>query len=142
MITASCHTLKRNRASYLAGRTTDDIIKVLCEVATAWRSPEDKFRKHALEQGPAATGFSRAVLAKGLDGLFEPFSPAGFESLLQQELGHPHRLDAFKMASAASRHLAMVHGPELLVHIAAGNIPNPTAHEPDAGTADCARRSS
>jgi hypothetical protein len=131
MITASCHTLKRNRASYLAGRTTDDIIKILCEVAAAWRSPDDKFRKHALEQGPAATGFSHAVLAKGLDDLFEPFTPAGFESLLQQELGHPHRLDAFQMASAASHlggapsHMAMVHGPELLVHIAAGNVPNP-----------------
>ena len=140
MITASCHTLKRNRASFLAGRTTDDIIKILCEVAAAWRSPDDKFRKYALEQGPAATRFSRAVLAKGLDDLFEPFTPAGFESLLQQELGHPHRLDAFQVASAASHsggaasemvsaashHMAMVNGPELLVHIVAGNVPNPT----------------
>ncbi len=41
MITASCHTLKRNRAKYLAVRTTDNqIVNVLCEVAAAWRSPE------------------------------------------------------------------------------------------------------
>ena len=125
MITASCHTLKRNRAKYLAVRTTEQIVNVLCEVAAGWRSPEDKFRKYALKLGPAATGFSEPVLSRGLDDLFEPFTPAGFESLLQQEFGHAHRLDAFMTGDAPSQ-MAMVHGPELLIHIAAGNIPNPT----------------
>jgi len=96
-------------------------------VAAAWRSPEDKFRKYALEQGPAATGFSRPILERGLDDFFEKLTPTGFNALLEQELGHFHRLDEFAPgpAEGSAGHLAMVHGPELLVHIAAGNVPNP-----------------
>jgi len=128
MITASCHTLKRNREKFLHGRSTPEMIELLCEVAANWRDPQDQFRKFALEHGPAATGFSGPVLAKGLDGFFEKFTPAGFESLLGQELGQGRRLDQFcaDEATASSRDLAMAHGPEFLVHIAAGNVPNPT----------------
>jgi hypothetical protein len=128
MITASCHTLKRNREKFLRGRSTPELVELLCEVAANWRDPQDPFRKLALDHGPAATGFSRPVLEKGLDGFFEKFTPAGFESLLGQELGQGRRLDQFcaDEATASSHDLAMAHGPEFLVHIAAGNVPNPT----------------
>jgi hypothetical protein len=128
MITASCENLKRNRARYLAARTTNEIVKILCEVAAEWRLPDNKFRKYALEHGSNATGFSREILAKGLDDLFEPFTPAGFDALLEQELGQARRLDEFAVGGPLERsgHQAMVHGPEFLVHIAAGNVPNPT----------------
>ena len=93
-------------------------MKVLCEVAAAWRSPEDKFRKYALEQGPAATGFSRPILERGLDDFFEKLTPTGFNALLEQELGHFHRLDEFAPgpAEGSAGHLAMVHGLSL-IHI-------------------------
>jgi hypothetical protein len=128
MISESCQTLKRNRAKFLSARTTDDIVNVLCEVAAAWRSPEDKFRKLALKSGPAETGFSRPVLEKGLDGFFKGFTQANFQSLLEQELGEPRRLDQFAPAGTTdgANHPAMVRGPECLIHIAAGNLPNPT----------------
>ncbi len=127
MISESCRTLKRNRAQFLSTRTTENIVKTLCEVAAAWLSPEDKFRKFALEQGPAATGFSRPVLEKGLDGFFRQFTPENFQSLLGQEFGQAERLDQFAAsgAVAGSNYSALVRGPEFLVHIAAGNIPNP-----------------
>src|SRR2546426_6887003 len=38
--------------------------------AENWLHPDYPFRKLALEQGPAATGFSRATLASGLDTFF------------------------------------------------------------------------
>ncbi|MGA2869577.1 MAG: hypothetical protein ABSF34_10510, partial [Verrucomicrobiota bacterium] len=76
MMAESCQTLKRNRAKFLAGRTTDDIIKLLCEVAAGWLSPEDKFRKLALDLGPAETGFSKPILERGLDGFFKS-EPSG-----------------------------------------------------------------
>jgi hypothetical protein len=128
MITASCEALKRNRAKYLAPRTTTEIVKILCEVAAEWRLPDNKFRKYALEHGPKATGFSREMLAKGLDDLFGPFTPTDFEALLEQELVQGRRLDEFAAGGplAKASHQAMAHGPEFLVHIAAGNVPNPT----------------
>jgi len=127
MITEACQTLKRNREHYLAVRSTDGLVKILCEVAESWLQPHNSFRKLALEQEPGKTGFSRATLAKGLDNFFSQLTRDDFHSLLQQELSHAYRLDKFVATSAEekSNRAAMAIGPEFLVHIAAGNIPNP-----------------
>ncbi len=119
MIAAACDMLKRNREKHLLPRKTDEIIKILCEIGAEWLSPGNKFRKLTLEFGSAETGFSKPVLEKGLDDFFRRFTPENFNALLEQELGHARRLDEF-VAGAAAR------GPEFLVHIAAGNLPNPT----------------
>jgi len=127
MITASCDTLKRNREKHLPPRSTDSIIKTLCEIAAEWLQPDGKFRKLALEHGPAETGFSRAILEKGIDSFFRQFTPENFQALLEQEIGGASRLEKFNGAGtdAEPKRQAMVNGPELLIHIAAGNIPNP-----------------
>ncbi len=57
MITEACQTLKRNRERYLANRPTESLIKVLSDVADGWLEMDSKFRKLALEIGPAQTGF-------------------------------------------------------------------------------------
>jgi hypothetical protein len=119
MIASACDTLKRNREKFLPPRKTDETVKILCEIAAEWLSPENKFRRLALGFGPAETGFSRPILEKGLDDFFRRFTPENFQALLGQELGHEKRLDEF-VAGAAAR------GPEFLVHIAAGNLPDPT----------------
>jgi hypothetical protein len=116
MVTAACETLKRNREKYLAPRKTDDIVKILCEVAAGWLQPEGKFRRIALEADPEVVGFSKAVLEKGLDDFFRRFTPENFQALLAQDLGDGD-------SSRVTSHFW--HGPQFLVHIAAGNIPNP-----------------
>lgn len=128
MLNDACQALKQNREKYLAGRSTQNLVEVLCGLAENWLQPEYPFRKLALEKGPAATGFSRGTLASGLDNFFKQFTPENFNALLLQELGHARRLDEIVSNSAeekASRG-AVARGPELLAHIAAGNIPNPT----------------
>ena len=135
MITEACQTLKRNRERYLASRSTSDLVKVLSEVAANWLQAGDLFRKLALELGPAKTGFSRETLAKGLDNFFRQLTPDNFHALLIQEFGDAVSVtgDGCHVTGEAvsSRHLPLVtrhfwRGPELLVHITAGNIPNPT----------------
>ncbi|MGA2853370.1 MAG: acyl-CoA reductase [Verrucomicrobiota bacterium] len=128
MITEACQTLKRNREHYLAARSTDGLVKLLSEVAEGWMEPDNSFRKLALELGPEKTGFSRATLEKGLNNYFRQLTRDNFHSLLQQEFGHAHRLDKFVATSAGEKlnRSAIATGPEFLVHIAAGNIPNPT----------------
>ena len=111
MIAEACDALMRNREKYLLPRSTDDIVKILCEVASEWLQPRNKFRRLALEL-PEQTGFSRAILERGLNDFFGRFTPANFQSLLAQDLG-----------AANTNHFW--HGPQLLVHIAAGNLPNP-----------------
>ncbi|HKW29189.1 MAG TPA: acyl-CoA reductase, partial [Verrucomicrobiae bacterium] len=127
MITEACQTLKRNREQYLLHRSTDGLVKILDEVADGWRQPANPFRKLALEHGPEKTGFSRETLAKGLDNFFRQLTRENFHALLAQEFSHGHRLDKFVAASVEekSNRAAMAVGPEFLVHIAAGNIPNP-----------------
>ncbi|HZL80028.1 MAG TPA: acyl-CoA reductase [Candidatus Limnocylindrales bacterium] len=127
MIAAACHALKRNREKFLAHRSTASIIEGLCHVAANWLEPENKFRTFALQHGPEETGFAKATLQGGLDNFFRQFTPENFHSLLEQELGHAQRLDQFVAdGGGKSNRTAMVHGPEFLVHIVAGNIPNPT----------------
>jgi hypothetical protein len=127
MIAEACQTLKRNRGRYLASRSTSTLVKVLSEAAANWLKADDPFRKLALELGPAKTGFSRETLAKGLDSFFRQLTPGNFHALLVQEFGDAKRLDEFCTDGRHNRaRAAMATGPELLVHITAGNIPNPT----------------
>src|SRR5579862_6589987 len=131
LITEACQTLKRNRLRYLEGRSTDSLVRLLDNLGRDWRSPNFPFRKLALEAGPAATGFSAEVLASGLDAFFKQLTAANLEALLRQELGHPRRLDNF--FSGEGEHdperTALARGPELLAHIAPGNLPTPVLME-------------
>jgi hypothetical protein len=149
IIAAACDTLKRNREKYLAHRKTEALVKVLCEVAAGWLQADNKFRRLALasasdrrpaqaradggaeragaENGAPSAVFSAAILARGLDDFFRRFTPENFEALLRQDLGD--RAVSFDGADP-TRRLSLVahpfcHGPQLLAHVAAGNIPNP-----------------
>jgi hypothetical protein len=128
MIGEACQTLKRNRERYLAHRHTHTLVKTLSDVAQSWLKPEYPFRKLALERGPAATGFSSATLARGLDSFFKQLTHEHFHVLLEQDLGHGHRLDEMVAGEAErkSGRAAIATAPELLAHITAGNLPNPT----------------
>jgi hypothetical protein len=127
IIGEACQTLRRNREKYLAQRSTQSLIGLLCGVAESWRQPDNPFRRLALEQGPAATGFSRTTLANGLDAFFKQLTPENFNALLLQELGHARQMDEFVSIDAGEKpsRASLVNGPELLVHITAGTIPNP-----------------
>jgi hypothetical protein len=128
MIGEACQTLKRNRERYLAHRSTHGLVSAMSDIARNWRQPDYPFRKLALEQGPAVTGFSSATLARGLDSFFRQLTPERFQALLEQDLGHAQRLDEMVSSPAerTAHRAALANAPELLVHIAAGNLPNPT----------------
>ena len=128
MIAEACQTLKRNRERYLMNRSTDGMVKVLSNVAESWLEPDYSFRKYALELGPVQTGFPHATLMRGLDDFFKRLTRENFHALLIQEFGDAKRLDALTATPADQKQnrLAIVNAPEFQVHIAAGNIPNPT----------------
>jgi hypothetical protein len=127
LIAEACHTLKRNRAQFLAGRSTRSLAALLAGVAERWLHAEFPLRKLALDTGPQALGFSRETLARGLDVFFRRLTTENLNALLAQEFGHAERLDApvAENPGQQTSGCAMVVGPEFLVHIAAGNIPNP-----------------
>jgi hypothetical protein len=128
MLTEACQTLKRNRERYLAGRSTEQLVSVLSDVAEGWLKPDNIFRKLALELGPGETHFSRETLRHGLDDFFRQITRENLHALLIQELGEVRRLDTLTATEVDRKSLraAMAIGPEFLVHFAAGDIPNPT----------------
>ena len=127
-ISEACQALKRNRDHHLTRRSTNSLIGVLSALAESWLDADYPFRQLALKLGPTVTGFSTATLGAGLDAFFGQLTTDNIRVLLQQELGHPERLDQF--VSTISEHkaqrTALATGPRLLVHFAAGNLPCPT----------------
>lgn len=128
MLKESCLALKRNRTQNLVARSTASLVSLLGELGENWRHADFSFRKFALSNGPAATGFSRATLERGLDTFFRELTADNLEGLITQELGHAHRLDKFVASYPEEKvgRASLARGPGLLVHIAAGNIPNST----------------
>jgi hypothetical protein len=128
LITEACQAIKRNRAQYLEGRPTNQILRALDRLGREWLSEDSAFRRHALEAGPEATGFSREALAHGLDLFFSQLTMENLEALLRQELGHLHRLDGFQVSEdeMSQRRQAWARGPQLIAHIAPGNVPTAT----------------
>ena len=130
MLAEACQTLKRNRERYLASRSNEQLVRLLVEVADNWRKSDNSLRKLALENGPAETGFSAETLRRGMDQFFREITRENLHTLLVQDLGenschvsHDAWHDS-RHSPRAARHFWR--GPEFLVHIAAGNIPNPT----------------
>jgi hypothetical protein len=125
LVTEACQTLKRNREQYLLGRTTSNIVSVLSATAQSWLAPDNRFRKLALERGAAESGFGEMTIARGLDSFFKQLTSENLNALITQDLGNMERLDRFAH-DRASDTAALARGQELILHITAGNIPNPT----------------
>jgi hypothetical protein len=124
LVTEACQTLKRNREQYLLGRITSSIVGLLTATGQSWLERDNPFRRLALERGVTETGFSEPTLARGLDTFFKQFTADNLNALIAQDLGHVERLDRF--VSDRTGTAALARGPELLAHITAGQIPNPT----------------
>src|SRR5262245_31024114 len=92
MILEACQTLKRNREQFLTPRSTAHLIHVLSDVARQWLREDYPFRRLALQCGPDTTGFPRGTLAHGLDAFFGELKHESLLALVEQDLGHPHRL--------------------------------------------------
>jgi len=128
MIQEACLTLKRNRRAYLAETPLPRLLRRLTELGECWLDEAYPFRKLALDKGPEATGFQPPTLRRGLDAFFRELRSDRWKAWVIQELGHAQRLDGFcaTPGEIEANRSAMASGPELLVHLAAGNVPSPT----------------
>ena len=126
MLAEACLTLRRNRQSYLANRSTANLVTLLSNLAAQWLKPDYSFRQLAL-QNANATGFSRPSLAHGFDAFFRQLTTENFQLLLEQDLGHSQRLDEMLSSGPEQKtnRASIATAPEFLVHITAGNLPIP-----------------
>ncbi len=128
LVRDACLAVKRNRSHWLALRKTQELVELLAFNAERWLTPDFGFRQQALKQGPAETGFGAGTLARGLDAFFRAVTVESLNALLTQELGDARRLDEFSAPAGELRQgrMALARGPDLLVHVAAGNLPSST----------------
>ncbi|MCU0787480.1 MAG: hypothetical protein MUC91_04715 [Verrucomicrobia bacterium] len=125
LVTEAWLAVQRNRERHLAPMGTDVVIRVVAGAAQLWLEADSPFMRAALEFGPQELGFSRQTLEAGLRELFGSLTAPQLEAWIEQDLGHPRRLDEF-CASAVergSRRRSRAVGPRTLAHVTAGNIP-------------------
>ena len=125
-LTDACLTLKRNRCLYLKERTTASLIRTLANVAEHWTYPDYPIRQYTLQKGPEITGFPAAILEKGLLDFMKEVSEENLQALVEQDLGHLRRLDepCANESDRSGQRMSMAVGPELMLHITGGVLPN------------------
>lgn len=135
LLADACDSLRRNRESYLAPRSTRAMMDVLADTAAEWLNPEFPLRQMALAKGPAALGFSRQTLAAGLDAFFRQVTAENLGQWVEQDFGHQARLDRPSAAAAEQRagKSSLALAPELIAHVTAGNLPASALHSMVAG---------
>lgn len=123
-----CETLLRNRARHLWPRSTQSLVQTLAVLGEKWLDPAYPIRKFALSAGPKETGFSEPILRTGLEGFFRGLTRGALEALIEQDLGSLERLDGICAGEPERRtgRGSMAVAPDLMLHIAAGAIPNGT----------------
>jgi hypothetical protein len=89
-------------------RHADAMIKALAQTARNWLDPHSPWRQRAVEQAPAATGFSGAMINEAVDLTFGAITEEALRELLVGELGDRRAI-----------------GPQLIAHFLAGNVPPP-----------------
>ena len=118
----SMHSVRDARERRLPQRSADAIIAALAETARSWLAPTSPWRIRAIEQAPAATGFSPAMIQEIIDLTFGSITAETLGQLLDRELGNRQVLDTFCEQNGRR---TRAHGPRLIAHVLAGNVPPP-----------------
>jgi len=121
MITGKLEEARR----LLERRSTVSIAASLGELSSLWLKRNYSFRKKAVRRLVTKSHFTEKMAQVLLDALFKELTYAKLIKLLRSEFRDPRVLDEFRPDRASGvRHRA--HGPRLIMHIFAGNVPNPS----------------
>lgn len=111
------------RDRIMSQRPVDAIIGALAEAAQQWLPAGSPWRARAAEQAPAATGFSPEMVNEAITLTFGAITREALVQLLERELANRRVLDGF---SDQAGQRTRAHGPRLITHILAGNVPPPS----------------
>jgi hypothetical protein len=101
---AAKRTLKARER--VQSRSTDAIIHALAQTAKNWLIPDSSWRKRAVEQAPATTGFSKEMVSEAVNLTFGAITEGTLRELLDS-------------------HGNTSPNPRLIAHFLAGNVPPP-----------------
>lgn len=108
----------RDAGQHLKRRPVEEVLEVLGAVLDLWRDPTSRWRQELEAELPEATGFTPALIRRGLDHGLSGWTAQALRDLAIAELGPLERHD--------SAHRRMVSGFDVTAVILAGAIPMPT----------------
>jgi hypothetical protein len=113
--------LREARDTNLAARPIQEILRSLDRVTRRFLDPKDPARQEAVESLAAFGRFTKAMLDRSIDDVFQPLARNGLNRWIAAELGSVQVLD--RPAEGARGVLRRAHGPEWMLQIYAGNVP-------------------
>lgn len=107
--------------AYLKSLTVAQIIAIIDRAIARLLDRDDPWRRKAEEILPLVTGYDAEMVRLGLTGYLKTFRAPELRKFLAEDFANPQILDDFQPTPKGG--FARAFGPDLLVHIWAGNVP-------------------
>ena len=113
--------VKKASRLHLKPMLVSDIVRVLDHVTARLLDVHDTFRKELERLLPLATGFDAEMVRLNLTSYLQTFRGLSLQRFIAEDFANPKVLDEFQPRVTGGWTKAF--GPELLVHVWAGNVP-------------------
>lgn len=113
--------VKRASAEILKTFTTSEIVDIVDQAIERWLDRSSPYRQKAERLLPAVTGYDTEMVRLGLTTFLKNFRKPQLQRFLVEDFTNPMLLDHFQPRPKGGYSKAI--GPDLIVHIWAGNVP-------------------
>ncbi|MFM2240466.1 MAG: hypothetical protein RJA69_1840 [Pseudomonadota bacterium] len=97
------------------------IIQAIDRAVLRWLDPNDPMRQRADHVMPRLTGWDAEMVRQGLNATFKTYRAMQLHRFVAEDLDNPKLLDEFQPRPSGGWARAL--GPDVLVHVWAGNVP-------------------
>ena len=116
-----CTYVSKHSNNFLKQQTTNTIIEIIDKAIERLLNRNDPFRQKAEELLPIVTGFSSEVIKLGLTDYLKTFRKPQLKRFVSEDFSNPKMLDDFQPIIKGG--FAKAFGPDIVLHIWAGNVP-------------------
>ncbi|RZJ10406.1 MAG: acyl-CoA reductase [Haliea sp.] len=120
-IVALTQRVRNASRSYLKSLTVAQIVDIIDQAIHRLLDPQDPWRRKADAVLPRVTGYDAEMVRLGLSGYLKIFRKPQLLRFLAEDFGNPQLLDGF--VPRARGGLSRAFGPDVAVHVWAGNVP-------------------
>ncbi|AMJ63227.1 acyl-CoA reductase [Bosea sp. PAMC 26642] len=113
--------IRANARAYLATLSVTQIVAVIDEAIAQLLDRAHPLRRKAERLLPIVTGYDPEMVRLGLTGYLKTFRQPQLKRFLAEDFADPPILDEFQPRPKGG--FAKAYGPELLLHVWAGNVP-------------------
>lgn len=113
--------VRRAARTQLKSRPVSVLIDAIDRAVQRWLNPQDPMRQLADHWLPRITGLDPEMVRQGLNATFKTYRAPQLHRFVVEDFDNPKILDEFQPRPKGGWARAM--GPDLLVHVWAGNVP-------------------